>query len=308
MPWPNPFASSAPAGGKLEATFGGPILLGKMKEGGVAGIGPLVSPSGALLIQSTGSITNQVVSTGAPTKAAFLYAPVSTASLITAGPPPYQGYGAATVFVNNTTDQHWEVWSTQDNEWIRFGQVSTVGSGGGSTFTVNGVWPQIAVYTSPGGNIGGYTDLTWQETSRLFAAGASTAIFAGNGLHTDNYSIGGFNVFRASTGPASGVSFGVMIGDTNELDDASDSYIMGQNNQIGGGGPGYIVGRSNNITTSVASAVNYLYGELNTIYSSGGNNYIYGGSNTIRGGGNSNIIAGLNMDCLLYTSPSPRDS
>lgn len=317
MPWPNPFGTSAAGGGKPEVTFAGPILLGKLKEPGVFTGGPLNTPSGSMYVQSTGAITNQVVSTAAPGRASFPYIPISTATLIgggSTGAPPYQGYGSALAFINQPGDQHLEMWSTNDNEWIRFGAVSNVPNSTstqtgpfstgvastvtiittGSPFSLIGVWPQIAVFGSSGNEIRGYTDFTWNETSEIFLQNQTTgAAITGSGVHLNIASLGGFNVFSATTASGGGIINAVAIGDTITITDASDTYVIGQSNQVGGGGPAYVMGRGNFITTSDGgTSINYIYGDLNEIRSTGGNNYIYGNNNVHRGDGNSNMTFG----------------
>lgn len=132
MPFPVVFTSSAPAGGRPSADFGGPVLFGKVSDGGPVGTGPQPQPSGTLYVQSTGGQSNQMVSTGAIGKASLPYVPISSASLVGAGAPPFTGFGAAMALIGASTAPFLQVYSTLATDWVPIFAQSTVTASTGS--------------------------------------------------------------------------------------------------------------------------------------------------------------------------------
>src|SRR5438128_7071953 len=88
------------AGGILGTRLKGPAFAGQIADGGASG-GPLPQASGVIVIQTTASIVNQVVSTAdavVGARASFVYIPVSTATLVGSTSPPYLGVGVPIVW------------------------------------------------------------------------------------------------------------------------------------------------------------------------------------------------------------------
>jgi hypothetical protein len=113
-------------GGLKFSGFQGPVLAGKIADGVGAS---LPAAGGVMCVQSTASITNQVVTTSATTvnsRASFIYIPVTTGTLQGAGAPAYVGVGAALVF-NNAT-RRLEVWSSDAAEWLTMSSSGTFSS------------------------------------------------------------------------------------------------------------------------------------------------------------------------------------
>jgi hypothetical protein len=130
MPFPIVFTSSAPAGGRKTADFSGPVLFGKLQDNGPP-TGPRQAPSGTLLVQSTGGFTNQVVSTAAINSASLIYIAVSTGDLVGAGPPPFTGFGAPIVFVDDMAP-HLNLYSTSDGDWLMIPTTTSTAAAGGT--------------------------------------------------------------------------------------------------------------------------------------------------------------------------------
>ncbi len=115
-------------GGLKYSGFQGPVLAGKIADGGVAGVS-LPTAGGVIAVQSTASITNQIVTTSAATvnsRASFIYIPVSTGTLQGAGAPPYVGVGAALLW--NDATRRLEVWSSGAAEWLTMSSSGTFSS------------------------------------------------------------------------------------------------------------------------------------------------------------------------------------
>lgn len=111
-------------GGLKKTGFQGPILAGKIADSA----GPLPAAGGVMCVQSTASITAQVVSTAAAVignRASFIYIPVTTGPLNGAAAPPYVGVGTPIVW--DDTNKRLSVWSSGSASWMT--QTSTVGGG-----------------------------------------------------------------------------------------------------------------------------------------------------------------------------------
>ena len=104
----------------------GVAIAGQIADGGVSG-GPLPGPSGVVVIQSTASVTNQIVTTSATglARASFFYIPVTTGNIIGAGAPAFVGTGTALMW--NDTAKALAIWSSGSSSWMQ--QLSSVGGG-----------------------------------------------------------------------------------------------------------------------------------------------------------------------------------
>jgi hypothetical protein len=82
----------------------GPALAGQIADGGASG-GPLPAAGGFICVQSTASITNQVITTSDNVvgRSSFVYIPViaTTGSLAGAAAPAYVGAGTPLVWNDN---------------------------------------------------------------------------------------------------------------------------------------------------------------------------------------------------------------
>src|SRR5690242_19474719 len=123
-------------GGLKKAGFQGPVLAGKVADAGVSG-GPLPAAGGVMCVQSTASLTNQIVTTSDATigaRASFIYIPVTTGGLNGAAAPPYVGVGTPLVCNDNTAT--FMVWSSSRTSWMTQ-VVGTSFTAGNTTFTTS---------------------------------------------------------------------------------------------------------------------------------------------------------------------------
>lgn len=104
----------------------GPAHAGQIVDSVGAG-GPIPIPAGYICVQSTASVTNQVVTTSATglQNASFVYIPVTTGSLSGAAAPPFVGVGAALAW--NDTTKTLQIWSSGSVSWMSqfFGSSAT---------------------------------------------------------------------------------------------------------------------------------------------------------------------------------------
>jgi len=103
--------------GNIGSRIKGPAIAGQAADSAPGG--PIPAPSGLMVVQSTASLTNQVVTTSATTvnnRASFIYIPVTTGSLTGAGAPPFTGCGTALVWNDNS--QRLMVWSSGAADWL----------------------------------------------------------------------------------------------------------------------------------------------------------------------------------------------
>lgn len=124
---PNYLSSVANIGTRVK----GPALAGQIADGGSSG--PLPGAGGFICIQSTASITNQVVSTAdavVGNRASFVYIPVTTGAMIGAAAPPYVGVGTPIVW--DDTAKNISIWSSGSASWMRIAS-SAAGTGAFST-------------------------------------------------------------------------------------------------------------------------------------------------------------------------------
>src|SRR5712664_3451688 len=108
---PNTSTGTDPGLGLSFTRSKGPGMAGQVADNTPGG--PIPQAGGFICIQSTASLTNQIVTTSATTvnnRASFFYIPVTTGPLQGAGAPPYVGVGAALVW--DDTSRRLEVWST----------------------------------------------------------------------------------------------------------------------------------------------------------------------------------------------------
>jgi hypothetical protein len=113
--------------GLKKTGFNGPVLAGKVADPGVAG-GPIPTPGGYICVQSTASLTNQIVTTSATglQNASFVYIPVTTGQLQGAAAPPYVGVGVPLVW--NDTTRRLMVWSSGALDWLNMSSSGTFSS------------------------------------------------------------------------------------------------------------------------------------------------------------------------------------
>ena len=109
----------------------GPAHAGQIADN--AG-GPIPAPGGFICVQSTASVTNQVVTTSATglQNASFMYVPVTTGSLVGAGAPPFLGCGTPIVW--NDGLKTLNIWSSGAQSWL----VLITSSGGAAGFSSSG--------------------------------------------------------------------------------------------------------------------------------------------------------------------------
>ena len=119
----------------------GPGMAGQIADsvgfGGTAG--PLPPAAGFMCVQSTASITNQIVSTSSSAiqNASFIYIPVTTGPLVTAAgaagamQPPYQGVGTAIAWNDNLAQLM--VWSSGKASWMTLIATTSMSAGGFTT-------------------------------------------------------------------------------------------------------------------------------------------------------------------------------
>jgi hypothetical protein len=114
----------------------GPGMAGQIADGagGTNSPGPLPPAAGFICIQSTASLTNQIVTTSATglLNASFMYIPVTTGSLVGAGAPAYTGVGTPIVW--NDALFSLNIWSSSKASWV----VLVTSSGGVAGFTTSG--------------------------------------------------------------------------------------------------------------------------------------------------------------------------
>ena len=115
---PGQVFSTSKFGGEPYSEMLGPLVVGRIADNVSASKGPIYSASGVMVVQTTASVTNQVVTTSATGQArnSFVYIPVTTGPMQGAGAPPFTGVGAALVW--NDTTRRLEVWSSGALDWI----------------------------------------------------------------------------------------------------------------------------------------------------------------------------------------------
>jgi hypothetical protein len=115
----------------------GPGMAGQIADGagGTNSPGPLPPAAGFICIQSTASLTNQIVTTSATglLNASFMYIPVTTGVLTGAGAPAYTGVGTPLVWNDNLATL--AIWSSSRTSWM----MGVAGSSqtGNTTFTTS---------------------------------------------------------------------------------------------------------------------------------------------------------------------------
>ena len=110
----------------------GPVVAGQAADGVL-----IPAPGGAMCVQSTASLINQVVTTSATgqANASHIYIPVTTGSFVgstglvgsTGALPAYQGCGTPIVW--DDTNKNLNIWSSSLALWMRIGS-SAAGTGG----------------------------------------------------------------------------------------------------------------------------------------------------------------------------------
>jgi hypothetical protein len=118
-------SSSNPTAGQVQVRVTGPLISGHVADNVSSGPGPLysASPAGLLVIQSTASVTNQIITTGDTVvrRSAFIYIPVagvlvSSSAGFEATAPPYTGAGAAMCW--NDDSKRLMIWSSGTGSWL----------------------------------------------------------------------------------------------------------------------------------------------------------------------------------------------
>lgn len=125
---PGQVFSTSKFGGEPYSEVLGPLVVGRVADNASAAAGPMYSASGVMVVQSTASKTNQVVTTSATgfARASFIYIPVSTGILQGAGAPPFTGVGTPLVWNDNA--RRLEIWSSGALEWITMSSSGTFSS------------------------------------------------------------------------------------------------------------------------------------------------------------------------------------
>ena len=119
--------------GLKKTGFSGPVLAGKIADGGASG-GPLPLAGGVICVQSTASLTNQILTTSdgtLGTRASFIYIPVSTGPLVGSTSPPYVGVGTPLVWNDNLAQLM--VWSSGKASWMTLIATTSMAAGGFTT-------------------------------------------------------------------------------------------------------------------------------------------------------------------------------
>jgi len=122
--------------GLKKVGFNGPILAGKVMDGGTSGVGPLPTAGGLICVQSTADKSNQILSTADAVigaRASFVYIPVTTGPLVGAAAPPYVGVGTPLVWNDNS--KVLMVWSSGSASWLSQTVTSSALLGDGKGFT-----------------------------------------------------------------------------------------------------------------------------------------------------------------------------
>lgn len=114
--------------------FQGPVLVGKVMDGGTSG--PIPPAGGLMAVQSTASLTNQVVTTSATglQHASLLYLPVTTGPLVGAAAPPFTGVGTPLVW--NDGNKTLQIWSSGAASWMTLVATTSMALGGFTTSAV----------------------------------------------------------------------------------------------------------------------------------------------------------------------------
>lgn len=110
----------------------GPAASGQLVDS-VTAAGPIPSPGGFMCVQSTASVTNQIVTTSATglANASFIYLPVTTGPLIGGAAPPYLGVGTPLVWNDNL--KQLMIWSSGSVSWMTLIATTSMAAGGFTT-------------------------------------------------------------------------------------------------------------------------------------------------------------------------------
>ena len=114
----------------VNTRFKAPVVSGAFQRDGGVG-GPLPLGGGFVCIQSTSSVTNQVVTTADAVigRASFVYIPVVNSGTLMAGAaPPYTGCGTPIVWNDNL--KLLQVWSSGAASWMTQATGSSFAAGG----------------------------------------------------------------------------------------------------------------------------------------------------------------------------------
>ena len=127
MPVPNfVFSTADPGRGRPFTRIQGPVVVGGPRDSTPSG--PLSIASGVIVVQSTASLTNQVVTTSATGAArnSHIYIPVTTGIFQGVAAPAYAGAGAPLLWNDNT--RRLEIWSSGAAEWLTMSSSGTFSS------------------------------------------------------------------------------------------------------------------------------------------------------------------------------------
>ena len=118
----------------VNTRFKAPVLSGQIVDS-VSASGPIPAAGGVLVIQSTASLTNQIVTTSATglARASFIYVPVTTGGLVGGAAPAYAGAGTPVVWNDNAATLM--VWSSSRASWLSQTVTSSALLGDGKGFT-----------------------------------------------------------------------------------------------------------------------------------------------------------------------------
>lgn len=120
--------------GNVGTRIKGPGVAGQLIDT-TAG-GPIPAPGGLMVVQSTASLTNQVVTTSDTTignRASFIYIPLTTGGLVGAVAPVFTGCGTPIVWNDNSAVLM--VWSSSRSSWLSQTVTSSALLGDGKGFT-----------------------------------------------------------------------------------------------------------------------------------------------------------------------------
>lgn len=118
--------------GAKKSGFNSPVLAGRVADS-IPG-GPIPVAGGIICVQSTASLTNQIVTTSDTTlgsRASFIYLPVTTGPLVGAAAPPYVGVGTPLVWNDNLAQLM--IWSSGKASWMTLIATTSMSAGGFTT-------------------------------------------------------------------------------------------------------------------------------------------------------------------------------
>ena len=113
--------------GIMPSRFRQVVMSGNVADNVSSGPGPLYPAAGVMVVQSTASLTNQIVSTADAVigaRASFIYIPVSTGTFNGSTGPAFQQCGTPIVW--NDALKSLMVWSSGSTSWMTAALLTTV--------------------------------------------------------------------------------------------------------------------------------------------------------------------------------------